>query len=132
MAGDQMHDSIHETKNAETFAVEYTTSDYDTLSETSAQVPQHETGTANDRKEMLELGRTQELRRNFHFVSVLGFGCTLIGTWEYFLGLIEFGLMDGGKAGMIYGFMASILGYSCVYLSIAEMVSMAPTSGGKL
>lgn len=26
------------------------------------------------------------LQRNFKFVSVLGFGCTLIGTWNFFLG----------------------------------------------
>lgn len=64
-------------------------------------------GTAADHREMAAMGRAQELRvsptslaylatpmlltdkttqRNFKFVSVLGFGCTLIGTWNFFLG----------------------------------------------
>ena len=25
-------------------------------------------------------------QRNFQYISVLGFGCTLIGTWEFMLG----------------------------------------------
>ncbi|KAK3615805.1 hypothetical protein LTR56_026368 [Elasticomyces elasticus] len=88
-------------------------------------------GTAADRQDMQEMGRVQELRRNFKFMSVLGFGCTLIGTWNFFLGLISFGLTDGGTAGLIYGFIICLAGFSCVYLSIAEMASMAPTSGGQ-
>ncbi|KAK4539385.1 hypothetical protein LTR36_010986 [Oleoguttula mirabilis] len=88
-------------------------------------------GTTADQREMHALGRVQELQRNFKFVSVLGFGCTLIGTWEFFLGLIAFGLTDGGTAGLIYGFLVVLAGFMCVYLSIAEMASMAPTSGGQ-
>ncbi|KAK4943227.1 hypothetical protein LTR66_014628, partial [Elasticomyces elasticus] len=39
-------------------------------------------GTAADRRDMSQLGRVQELRRNFQFLSILGFACTLISTWE--------------------------------------------------
>ncbi|KAK0948594.1 hypothetical protein LTR29_000226 [Friedmanniomyces endolithicus] len=85
-------------------------------------------GTAADQRDMQEMGRVQELRRNFKFMSVLGFGTTLIGTWNFFLGLIAFGLTDGGTAGLIYGFIICLAGFFCVYLSIAEMASMAPTS----
>ncbi|KAK0849254.1 hypothetical protein LTR03_005335 [Friedmanniomyces endolithicus] len=88
-------------------------------------------GTAADQRDMQEMGRVQELRRNFKFMSVLGFGTTLIGTWNFFLGLIAFGLTDGGTAGLIYGFIICLAGFFCVYLSIAEMASMAPTSGGQ-
>jgi hypothetical protein len=63
--------------------------------------------------------------------------------------LISFGLTDGGTAGLIYGFIVCIVGFSMVYLSISEMASMlalllhslpmqlltlldrAPTSGGR-
>ncbi|RMZ86993.1 hypothetical protein DV736_g5784, partial [Chaetothyriales sp. CBS 134916] len=88
-------------------------------------------GSIVDQREMSMLGRTQVLRRNFHFVSVLGFGCTLIGTWEFLLSLIQFGLTDGGTAGLIYGFIICVIGFTLVYLSISEMASMAPTSGGQ-
>ena len=88
-------------------------------------------GTNTDRADMELMGRTQELRRSFKFAWVLGFGCTLIGTWNFFLGLIAFGLTDGGTAGLIYGFIVCFAGFCCVYLSIAEMASMAPSSGGR-
>ena len=65
------------------------------------------------------------------------------------LRLISFGLTDGGTAGLIYGFIVCMVGFSLVYLSISEMASMlvllhplaltqsltplnrAPTSGGR-
>ncbi|KAK3071268.1 hypothetical protein LTR53_008950 [Teratosphaeriaceae sp. CCFEE 6253] len=108
---------------------------------TSQAEPKYE-GTAADQRDMHELGRVQELRdlaaaaidhaqRNFQFMSVLGFGCTLIGTWNFLLGLIAFGLTDGGTAGLIYGFIICLAGFSCVYLSVAEMASMAPTSSAQ-
>ena len=38
--------------------------------------------------------------------------------------LIQFGLTNGGTAGLIYGFIIVVAGFMCVYLSIAEMASM--------
>lgn len=40
------------------------------------------------------------------------------------LSLISFGLTDGGTAGLIYGFIVCMVGFSLVYLSISEMASM--------
>ncbi|EME38970.1 amino acid transporter-like protein [Dothistroma septosporum NZE10] len=88
-------------------------------------------GTAADRKDMASLGRVQQLRRNFDFLSILGFGCTLVATWEVLLTTIASILTDGGTAGVIWGFIVVTFGFSFVYLSIAEMSSMAPTSGGQ-
>lgn len=59
-------------------------------------------GTAADQRDMSVLGRDQVLRvnsqkvhsqcfsvddvqRNFRFISIVGFGCTLISTWEVIL-----------------------------------------------
>jgi len=39
-------------------------------------------GTNADEEEMRVLGRTQQLNRNFRFISTLGFACTLMSTWE--------------------------------------------------
>jgi hypothetical protein len=44
------------------------------------------------------------------------------------LRLISFGLTDGGTAGLIYGFIVCIVGFSMVYLSISEMASMLVSS----
>lgn len=82
-------------------------------------------GTAADRRDMRELGRSQELRRNFQFLSILGFGCTLIATWEVLVTTLITSLTDGGTAGLLWGFIIVVIGFFFVYLSIAEMASMA-------
>ncbi|PGH00160.1 hypothetical protein AJ80_09213 [Polytolypa hystricis UAMH7299] len=88
-------------------------------------------GTMADRRDMSALGKEQVLRRNFRFISILGFGSTLIATWEVILTLLSFGLMDGGTGGLIWGFIGITSGFTLVFASIAEMASMAPTAGGQ-
>ncbi|KAF4165317.1 hypothetical protein CNMCM6936_007925 [Aspergillus lentulus] len=88
-------------------------------------------GTVADQRDMSALGRVQVLRRNFRFISILGFGCTLISTWEVILTLLSSALTDGGTAGLIWGFLIVSAGFALVFASIAEMASMAPTSGGQ-
>ncbi|KAJ6183696.1 hypothetical protein N7519_004997 [Penicillium mononematosum] len=88
-------------------------------------------GTQADQADMSALGRDQVLRRNFRYISIVGFGCTLIATWEVVLTLLAQGLTDGGTAGLIWGFLIVAAGFLLVFLSLAEMASMAPTSGGQ-
>ncbi|KAF2724727.1 amino acid transporter [Polychaeton citri CBS 116435] len=94
-------------------------------------VPRKYQGTLADRKDMSQLGKVQELRRNFKFLSILGFGCTLIATWEVIATTLSTSLPLGGTAGLLWAFIVVFFGFTFVYLSIAEMVSMAPTSGGQ-
>ncbi|KAL2424571.1 Choline transport protein [Exophiala dermatitidis] len=84
-----------------------------------------------DEEELARLGKRQELRRNFGFMSMLGFSCTLMITWERLLTVFVYGLTDGGLAGLIYGYLFCWVGYLAVVASLAEMVSMAPTAGGQ-
>jgi amino acid permease (GABA permease) len=88
-------------------------------------------GTEADQRDMSTLGRVQELRRNFRFTSMIGFACTLIATWEVLLTTLVTSLTDGGTAGLVWGFVVVVFGLTFVYLSIAELASMAPTSGGQ-
>ena len=46
-----------------------------------SKVPAKWRGTEKDALEMKVLGRTQETRRIFNFISMLGFGSTLMVTW---------------------------------------------------
>jgi choline transport protein len=39
-------------------------------------------GTQDDQKDMHRMGKTQELRRNFRFVSIFGYSMILMATWE--------------------------------------------------
>ncbi|PYH88707.1 amino acid transporter [Aspergillus ellipticus CBS 707.79] len=90
-------------------------------------------GTTQDGQDMWRVGRDQELNRNFRFLSVLGFSAVLMCTWEAVLfgSGASYGLTDGGKGGMIYTYLGVLVGFSFVILSMAEMASMAPTSGGQ-
>ncbi|XHG04932.1 hypothetical protein AWENTII_008186 [Aspergillus wentii] len=99
--------------------------------EYTGNVPAKYRGTTADKLDMSALGREQVLRRNFRFISIVGFGCTLIATWEVVLTLLAQGLTDGGTAGLIWGFLIVACGFLLVFLSLAEMASMAPTSGGQ-
>ena len=81
-------------------------------------------GTEGDKAQMRRLGRTQETRRVFTFITILGFGSTLICTWEVLLTNIGLILVNGGTAGMFWGFIFVLLGWTVVYLSLSEMASM--------
>lgn len=69
--------------------------------------------------------------RNFGFMSILGFSCTVLITWERSLTLFLTGLQNGGPAGIIYGFLLVWIGNLSVFSTLSELVSMAPTSGGQ-
>lgn len=55
---------------------------------------------------------------------MVGFACTLIATWEVLLTTISTIVTNGGTAGVIWAFLIVFVGFSFVYLSIAEMTSM--------
>lgn len=52
-----------------------------------------------------------------------------MSTWETLLSTVAFGLGNGGPGGLIWTFLAVWTGFILVSLSMAEMASMAPTSG---
>ncbi|KAJ5770497.1 uncharacterized protein N7511_002548 [Penicillium nucicola] len=94
----------------------------------------HEVGldaNAQDDWDMQRLGKTQEFKRNFRFYSILGFTTTLMATWESILLTSTYGLIDGGKAGMVYVYIASFVGFFAAVVSMAEIASISPTSGGQ-
>ena len=41
--------------------------------------------TAADKRDMLRLGKIQELRRNFSFVPIFGYAMILMSSWECML-----------------------------------------------
>ncbi|KAK1750187.1 putative amino-acid permease [Echria macrotheca] len=89
------------------------------------------TGTAMDRKDMWRMGKTQELRRNFRSLSIFAFTMVLVATWEAQFNVSMFGLINGGTGGLIWVYIGTFTGIFCAMLSMAEMASMAPTSGGQ-
>lgn len=89
------------------------------------------TGNDHDALDMQRLGRAQELRRNFKSLSVLGLATTTMSTWVALLLTSTFSLINGGLAGTIWLYVASWICTFSLAASLAEMSSMAPTSGGQ-
>ncbi|GAB7357408.1 hypothetical protein MBLNU459_g8341t1 [Dothideomycetes sp. NU459] len=87
--------------------------------------------TRVDAREMKRMGKKQELRRNFRTLSTIAFTIILQGTWEVLLTATTQGLVDGGLAGLFWSYVWTFFGFTFVVLSLAEMASMAPTSGGQ-
>ncbi|EME80806.1 uncharacterized protein MYCFIDRAFT_35772 [Pseudocercospora fijiensis CIRAD86] len=93
--------------------------------------PNVRSGTKEDAVDMQRLGREQELRRTFRTFSILGMASVTMATWMALLLTASFSLINGGLAGSIWVYFASWLFTICLVCSLAEMASMAPTSGGQ-
>lgn len=87
--------------------------------------------TINDQIDMKRMGKKQEFRRNFRFMTTVGFTCCVMGTWEILLTCNTQALMAGGSAGLFWSVCWAYAGQTFVVLSLAEMASMAPTAGGQ-
>ncbi|KAL2434640.1 putative amino-acid permease C15C4.04c [Exophiala dermatitidis] len=88
-------------------------------------------GTDADAHDMRAMDKVQQLNRNFRFISILGFSCTAMSTWEITLASSTFGLINGGLPGLVWAYFFVWIGYCTVFASIAELASMMPTAGGQ-
>lgn len=85
--------------------------------------------THQDVNDMHRMGKQQILVRRFRQITIAAFIGTTTCAWEYALFLISPGLIDGGTAGLLYNVLWSFFGFGTIYLSLAEMASMAPIAG---
>lgn len=81
-------------------------------------------GTVSDRNDMLRIGKIQELKRNFRYLSIVGFTAGMMVTWQASLATAGIGLLTGGPGGYFWTFFGVLVGFSLVILSMAEMSSM--------
>ncbi|KAH8808489.1 amino acid/polyamine transporter I [Xylogone sp. PMI_703] len=89
-------------------------------------------GTVNrDEAEMAYYGKRQQLKRNFGFLSIAGFVCSLLSTWEGMFAVFLYGFQNGGPAGLVYGYIFCWIGTLAVVASMSELASMMPLSGGQ-
>ncbi|PSS15140.1 hypothetical protein M430DRAFT_142583 [Amorphotheca resinae ATCC 22711] len=84
-----------------------------------------------DEAVMNRMGATQELRRNFASLSILGMSITLLSSWEGVANSLGLGLQNGGPSSLIWGMVLSLSGVMCLALSLAEMASICPISGAQ-
>ncbi|KAM5343930.1 hypothetical protein ACJ41O_012467 [Fusarium nematophilum] len=84
-----------------------------------------------DREQLARLGKKSVLKRNFQFLTILGFNCAILITWEGTLMNFAPGLANGGPGGLVYGFIFVWIGNLSVFSTLCELISIAPTSGGQ-
>ncbi|TKA81744.1 hypothetical protein B0A55_01124 [Friedmanniomyces simplex] len=78
----------------------------------------------------IKLAKLEDIEaRNFRFISILGFSSTAMSTWEIVLSSTIFGLLNGGLAGIVWGFFMVWMGYCSVFASLAEMASICHRQG---
>ncbi|KAK4499303.1 hypothetical protein PRZ48_009816 [Zasmidium cellare] len=94
-------------------------------------LPPEKAGTAADRRDMARMGQAQEFKRNFSFIPIFGFAAVLMMTWASVLSSASYILPNGGRPAMIWIYIVTLFGFGAAILSMAEMASMAPTSGGQ-
>lgn len=87
--------------------------------------------TANDAAAMRRMGKEQQLIRHFRLLSMASFTALSTAAWELGLFLLNAGLMNGGRAGLVWSTLWAFIGFGPVYLSMAEMASMAPIAGAQ-
>ncbi|KAF2969819.1 hypothetical protein GQX73_g3785 [Xylaria multiplex] len=88
-------------------------------------------GANLDDQRLRQLGKRPRLNRTFGFMSTLGLSCSALSSWEGVLVSSVPGLLNGGLAGVIWGYLINWIGTMSVYATIAELSSMAPTAGGQ-
>ena len=76
-------------------------------------------------------GKKQVLERRFGLVSMTGFSCGLMCTWESTLVVFLLGLQNGGPGGLVCGFIFVWFGTTSVFATISELASMVPTAAGQ-
>lgn len=81
-----------------------------------------------DQIHMQRMGKTQEMNRVFRQVSLISFTAICMSTWEWIIMSNSQGLIDGGRAGLFWGYLWTFVGYGFIAGSLAEMAAMAPTA----
>ncbi|KAL8752072.1 MAG: hypothetical protein Q9184_005860, partial [Pyrenodesmia sp. 2 TL-2023] len=84
-----------------------------------------------DAQALARLGKKPVLKRRFSFIAMLGFTCTVLVTWEVIPIIYVTGLTNGGTAGFAYSYLFALVGSLSIFTVLAEMASLAPTSGGQ-
>ena len=127
-----------DTKHPHSFVDRERSSPEDGVSSADLDAPG---ATHQDAVDMLRLGKKQEFKRNFNFWSTLGFISIYMATWEFVLVSLALGLWNGGfggrvptrksacwslteLTGLFWTFIVTVLCYSTIVVSLAEMESM--------
>ncbi|KAH7146334.1 amino acid/polyamine transporter I [Dactylonectria macrodidyma] len=75
-------------------------------------------------------GHKDQLERQYGLVGLTGIAVTVNNAWVVLGSSISISILNGGPPGVIYGLMVALVYYTLIGLSLAELASSFPTSGG--
>ncbi|CUM67311.1 uncharacterized protein PRCAT00005004001 [Priceomyces carsonii] len=85
----------------------------------------------NDDLDLLQMGHTPALQRNFSRFSLLALSFMIVDSWLGISTSLGTGISSGGTAMLIYGSLGASFFTLCIALSLAEIGGAYPTSGGQ-
>ncbi|OCH88531.1 amino acid transporter [Obba rivulosa] len=83
-----------------------------------------------DAAALAQLGYKQEFRRAFSAVEVFGFAFGVVGLLPSMASVLAFAIPNGGPFALVWGWAVSVVFIMFISLTLAELGSAAPTSGG--
>ncbi|KAK5189002.1 hypothetical protein LTR96_011010 [Exophiala xenobiotica] len=87
--------------------------------------------SADDKAALAAIGAEQVFHRRFNFWTALALGVCTSGTWAGISASIAQALICGGTVAVLYGFLASAVGMTCVAASLSELSSIWPSAGAQ-
>lgn len=84
-----------------------------------------------DAQKLAEMGYTQDMKRNYSVLSVLGVGFSLTNSWFGISAALITGINSGGPILIVYGIILIALLSTCVGISLSELASAYPNAGGQ-
>lgn len=88
--------------------------------------------TSSDVLAMQRMGKDQQFMREYRYLSIASFASIAMATWEIGLFTIGQSLLDGGSPGLLWGTLWNFVCAGPLWLSQAEMASMAPIAGAQV
>ena len=85
----------------------------------------------SDALKLAEMGYTQDMKRNYSVLSVLGVGFSLTNSWFGISAALITGINSGGPICIVYGIILIALISTCVGISLSELASAYPNAGGQ-
>jgi hypothetical protein len=83
-----------------------------------------------DEEVLAALGYKSEFKREFSLFTTFCVSFAVLGLLPSFASTLYYGMGYAGTAGMTWGWIVAMLGIQCVAMSMAELCSSMPTSGG--
>ncbi|TQB68504.1 hypothetical protein MPDQ_003353 [Monascus purpureus] len=93
-------------------------------------VPYTDHEMTEDERVIMALGYKQEFKREFSLFTTFCVSFAVLGLLPSFASTMYYGLGYAGTAGMVWGWIIGMVFIQCVAMSMAELCSAMPTSGG--